>query len=144
MAGITGSRKTADNSSSRRWFERFVFWRDWLTGDEVWSSKDFEKGTLTIAGDKMICLTEDKGVVALAEVSPKGWKEISRFVLTPQSERRAPKTKVWTPPVIAHGRLYLRDQKNLCCFQIASETSTSTRNDARNPKTEARREESSK
>ncbi len=84
--------------------------QNWETGDEVWSSKALEKGTLTIAGDKMICLTEDTGVLALAEASPKGWKEISRFTLAPQSERRALKAKVWTPPVIANGRLYLRDQ----------------------------------
>jgi len=93
--------------------------QNWETGDEVWSSKDFAKGTLTIAGDKMICLTEDKGVVALADASPKGWKEHSRFVLAPQSEHRALNAKVWTPPVIAHGRVYLRDQENLWCYQIS-------------------------
>ena len=106
--------------------------QNWETGDEVWLSKALDKGTLTVAGDKMICLTEDTGVVALAEASPKGWKEISRFVLTPQSERRALKAKVWTPPVIAHGRLYLRDQENLCCFEIQAgvppSNSTGTRN----------------
>ena len=94
--------------------------QNWETGDEVWSSKALDKGTLTIADGLMYCLTEDKGIVALAEASPKGWKEISRFTLAPQSERRALKAKVWTPPVIAHGRLYLRDQENLWCFDLST------------------------
>lgn len=106
--------------------------QDWLNGDEVWSSKALEKGCITIAGDQMICLTEDKGVVALAEASPKGWKEISRFVLAPQSERRALKAQVWTPPVIAHGRLYLRDQENLWCFEIRAGVPPSKSSGTRN------------
>ena len=92
--------------------------QDWLTGDEVWSSKALEKGTVTIADGMMYCLTEDNGTVVRAEASAKGWKEHSRFQLTPQSERRALKGKVWTPPVIAHGRLYLRDQDLLFCLDI--------------------------
>lgn len=93
--------------------------QNWETGDEVWSSKALDKGTLTIADGKMICVTEDKGILALAEASPKNWREISRFTLAPQSERRALKGKVWTPPVISNGRLYLRDQEVLLCFNIA-------------------------
>ena len=85
----------------------------------MWSSKALEKGTVTIADGMLYCLTEDNGTIVLAEALAKGWKEQSRFQLTPQSERRAQKGKVWTPPVIAHGRFYLRDQKNLWCFDIA-------------------------
>ena len=107
--------------------------QDWLTGDEVWSSKALEKGTVTIADGMMYCLTEDSGIVALAEASSKGWKEISRFVLAPQSERRALKAKVWTPPVIAHGSLYLRDQGNLWCFGISLQAAPSRSANPRQP-----------
>ena len=93
--------------------------QDWQTGDEVWSSKALEKGTVTIVDGLMYCLTEDPGTVALADASPKGWKEHSRFVLAPQSAHRPPKGKVWTPPVIANKRLYLRDQEKLWCLDIA-------------------------
>lgn len=92
--------------------------QNWETGDEVWSSKELDKGTLTIADGNLICLTEDKGIVALVKASQEGWKEISRFTLSPQARRRALKAKVWTPPVVAHGCLYLRDQENLWCLQI--------------------------
>jgi outer membrane protein assembly factor BamB len=93
--------------------------QNWQTGDEVWSSKALEKGSVTIADGLMYCITEDKGAVVLAEASPKGWKEHSRFQLAPQSEQRAKQAKVWTPAVIAHGRLYLRDQEHGWCFDIA-------------------------
>ena len=92
--------------------------QDWQTGDEVWSSKALEKGTVTIVDGLMYCLTEDTGTVVLAEASPKAWKEHSHFALAPQSEHRPHKGKVWTPPVIAHGRLYLRDQENLLCLEL--------------------------
>lgn len=60
-------------------------------------------------------------------------KEISRFELAPQSERRALKAKVWTPPVIAHGRLYLRDQEYLLCYQISLEAVSSKTANSRQP-----------
>ena len=107
--------------------------QNWLTGDEVWSSKALEKGTVTIADGMMYCLTEDSGTVVIADASPKGWKEISRFVLAPQSERRALKAKVWTPPVIANGRLYLRDQEDLWCFGISLQAAPSRSANPRQP-----------
>lgn len=79
-----------------------------------------DKGTVTIADGMIYCLTEDRGAVVLAEASSKGWKEISRFVLAPQFERRALKGKLWTPPAIANGQLYLRDQELLLCFDLAA------------------------
>jgi hypothetical protein len=36
-----------------------------------------------------------------------------------------PSGKVWTPPVIANGRLYLRDQEFLFCFNISDRTPSS-------------------
>jgi len=93
--------------------------QDWESGDEVWSSKALEKGSVTIADRMLYCLTEDKGVMVIADASPGGWRERSRFLLTPQSGHRARQGKVWSPPVIAHGKLYLRDQERLWCFEIA-------------------------
>ena len=93
--------------------------QDWESCEEVWSSKALEKGSVTIAGRMLYCLTEDKGVMVLADASPEGWRERGRFLLTPQSGQRAKQAKVWSPPVIAHGRLYLRDQERLWCFEIA-------------------------
>lgn len=90
------------------------------TGEEVWADKQLGKGALTAVGDRLYCLDEDKGTVALVAVSPKGWQEHGRFALTPQTTKRAPRGKIWVHPVIANGKLYLRDQELLFCFDIAA------------------------
>jgi len=51
-------------------------------------------------------------VMGLAEVTPQKYKEISRFeVPIAQAPAR-------TPPVISDGKLYLRVQDNLICYDI--------------------------
>ncbi|MGB4739436.1 MAG: hypothetical protein WBH50_14660, partial [Fuerstiella sp.] len=71
-----------------------------------------------IADGMMYCLDEQSGTCGLAEVTSEGWKEHGRFVLAPQTEQRSTRGKVWTHPVIANGRLYLRDQEIIVCYDI--------------------------
>ncbi|MEI6234435.1 MAG: PQQ-binding-like beta-propeller repeat protein [Planctomycetota bacterium] len=89
------------------------------TGEQVWASKEFRKGSLTIADGMMICVAEDDGTVVLADASEKGWKERSHFQLDPLFTKRK-QGHVWTLPVVVGGRLYLRDQEFLFCFDIAA------------------------
>ena len=94
--------------------------QDWLTGETKWRDRSgLGKGAVTYADGKLYCVEEDEGIVVLANASPDGWDEISRFVLEPQTELRKPAGRIWTHPVIANGRLYLRDQDLLFCFDIA-------------------------
>ncbi len=93
--------------------------QDFLTGEIVWNERGaLGKGGLTAADGKLYCVDEKSGAVALVEASPSGWKEHSRFVLEPQTEQRSPQGRIWTHPVIAHGKLYLRDQELLLCYDI--------------------------
>ncbi len=82
-------------------------------------------------------MTERTSPPVLPWDAPSGCKEHSRFVLAPQSEHRALKAKVWTPPVIAHGRLYcrlyLRDQDYLVCYHISLDATTSKSTNPRQP-----------
>ena len=94
--------------------------QDFATGDAVWTEKqEFGKGALTIAGGMLYCIDESEGNVVLAEASPDGWKEQSRFVLEPQSKLRKPAGRIWAHPVVAGGKLYLRDQELLFCFDVS-------------------------
>ena len=43
---------------------------------------------------------------------PRGYEEKSRFEINKGSY------PTWTQPVIANGRLYLREQDNLYCYNI--------------------------
>ena len=62
---------------------------------------------------------EGDGRVVLIEASPKGWKPKGEFTITPQTKQRNPKGKVWTHPVISNGKMYLRDQELLFCYDIS-------------------------
>ena len=45
-------------------------------------------------------------------------KFLDEFKISPQTEQRNPKGKIWTHPVISNGKLYLRDQELLFCYSI--------------------------
>ena len=95
--------------------------QDFKSGELVWNEKGaFKKGAIAYADGRFYLLEEQTGNVALIEASSKGWKEHGRFKLSPQTTQRSPSGKVWTHPVIANGKLYLRDQEILYCFDIQS------------------------
>lgn len=92
--------------------------QDFKTGEEVWAHRDFKKGAVGYADGMLYCLEEGSGTVVLAEASPKGWAEKGRFKLEPQSKIRSSSGRIWTHPVICNGKLYLRDQDLIYCFDV--------------------------
>jgi len=76
------------------------------------------KGAIAYADGRFYCLSEDDGEVVLIAASEEGWQEHGRFRLEPQTELRSDRGKVWTHPVIAGGRLYMRDQDLLFSFDV--------------------------
>jgi outer membrane protein assembly factor BamB len=93
--------------------------QDFKTGQEVWAErKALGKGAVAYADGMLYCLAENNGTVALVEASPKGWKEHGRFKLDPQTTQRSPQGHIWTHPVVTGGRLYLRDQELLSCYDV--------------------------
>ncbi len=81
------------------------------TGEVAWRDRSVGKGSLIYADRHLYALGED-GIVGLIEATPAGYREISRFEI---SKGGYP---TWSQPVIANGRLYLRDQDNLFCYNI--------------------------
>ncbi len=81
-------------------------------GKIPWRQRKFGKGSILGVGGRLLVLGES-GVCALADVSPHGYREIARFTFSDE--------RCWTVPVVAHGLLYLRDQKTLACFDVRSE-----------------------
>jgi outer membrane protein assembly factor BamB len=93
--------------------------QDFKTGELVWSEKGkLGKGAIGCAGNRLYLLEESSGDVVLIDASPKGWKEHGRFRLEPQTKLRKPSGRIWTHPVISNGRLYLRDQEILYCYDV--------------------------
>lgn len=102
------------NTKGRGWI-----CQDMQTGEVVWFEKSkLKKGAIAYADGMFYCLDETDGTCVLIEATTDGWNEKGRFVLDPQTEQRAVKGKVWTHPVIANGKLYLRDQEVVNCYDI--------------------------
>jgi outer membrane protein assembly factor BamB len=90
------------------------------TGDIVWAERQqLRSGAMTFADGKFYCYTEDDGTAALIAASPGGWQESGRFKIPRQTTQRKPRGGIWTPPVVAGGRLFLRDQDLLFCYDVA-------------------------
>jgi outer membrane protein assembly factor BamB len=92
--------------------------QDWKTGESVWNDKKLGKGAVSAADGMLYCLDEKSGAVVLVEATPKGWTEKGRFTLSPQTKIRSARGAIWTHPVISHGRLYLRDQDLIYCYEV--------------------------
>lgn len=93
--------------------------QEFKTGKMVWSEENrLGKGALSAADGKLYCLDEREGTVVLVEASPGGWKEHGRFKLSPLSKIRSRQGGIWTHPVVSNGRLYLRDQDIIFCYDI--------------------------
>ena len=70
------------------------------------------------ADNRFYCLGESDGRVVLIDANPTGWKSKGEFTITPQTKQRSSKGKVWTHPVVSNGKLYLRDQELVHCYDI--------------------------
>jgi len=81
------------------------------TGEVAWRDRSVGKGSVAAADGKLYLFSEE-GVVGLAEATPTAYKEISRFRISRGSY------PTWTPPVISDGKMYLREQDNLYCYDI--------------------------
>ena len=81
------------------------------TGEIAWRDRSVGKGSLVYADGHLYCFSEN-GVVGLVEASPAGYKEKGRFRIPQDS------LPTWTHPVVAGGRLYLRDQDTIYAFDV--------------------------
>ncbi len=90
------------------------------SGELVWSEKDaLGKGAIAYADGCFYLISENEGVVVLIDASSEGWKEKGRFTLDPQSPNRKPDGRIWVHPVVSNGKLYLRDQEFISCFDVS-------------------------
>ncbi len=86
--------------------------------EPVWKSTKLGKGSITYADGHFVCYAEADGTAAWIKATPAGWEEAGRLTLPVKSEIRPNGGKVWPHPVIANGRLYLRDTEHLCCYDV--------------------------
>jgi outer membrane protein assembly factor BamB len=101
-------------------------YRGWVcqnlkTGENVWQEKGDDKpgkGAVISVDGRLLCLDENTGSLTCAKASPEGWKEFGRLELPEKSSVRTMDNKMWTHPVVANGKLYLRHHDLLFCFNL--------------------------
>jgi outer membrane protein assembly factor BamB len=91
---------------------------DFKTGEVKWSERSAAPGAVAYA-DGRLYLHGENGDVALVEATPDAYREHGRFMPPNPAERRGnPGEKAWAYPVVAEGRLYIRDGDCLWCYDI--------------------------
>lgn len=76
-------------------------------------------GTASLcSADGRIYLHAENGDVGLVEPSAEAYREKGRFTPPDQPKRINPMEKAWTYPVVANGRLYIRDHGLLWCYDV--------------------------
>jgi len=90
---------------------------DFKTGDVLWDERDdpehrAPKGSIALADGRLYYRTE-KGTMLLIEPNQKQYLERGRFEQPDRTRQPA-----WSHPVIANGKLYLRDQDLLFRYDV--------------------------
>lgn len=90
----------------------FLTCMEFQTGKVLWRSRKAPKGSLAMADGRLYLRAEDGGMF-LIEPSREGLVERGHF---DQPDRSA--APAWAHPIIANGKLYVRDQDLLLCYDI--------------------------
>ena len=88
---------------------------EFTTGTVKWDDRSIGAASLCCA-DGRLYLHGENGEVALVEATPEAYHEKGRFKPTDPPDRGA--SKAWAYPVIADGRLYIRDIGTLWCYDV--------------------------
>jgi outer membrane protein assembly factor BamB len=85
---------------------------EWKTGKVKWAERKAGKGSIA-AADGRLYFRNEGGPMILVEANPEKYVEHGRFEPAEKSG-----SNTWPHPVIANGRLYLRDQQYLFCYDV--------------------------
>jgi outer membrane protein assembly factor BamB len=90
---------------------------DFKTGNVKWEEKALGAASICLAGG-LLYLHGENGAVALVEANAEGYKEKGRFTPPDAPAKSNQMEKAWAYPVVANGKLYLRDKNVLWCYDV--------------------------
>ena len=83
---------------------------DARTGERSWRGSQYGGQVLLIADMDMLLVLTEKGNVALVQATPESFEEIVQF--------KALDGKTWNHPVVAQGKLFVRNAEEAACFEL--------------------------
>ena len=86
---------------------------DIATGETRWQGKRLGGQVLLLADMGMLLVITEKGEAVLIPATPDQCREVARF--------KALSGKTWNYPVVAHGRLFVRNAEEAACFELTAE-----------------------
>lgn len=82
-------------------------------GKKAWRARGYGNGQVLLLADQDLLLIQaETGEAALVLASPDGHKELGRF--------QALEGKTWNHPVVAHGKLFVRNGAEAACYHIGT------------------------
>jgi outer membrane protein assembly factor BamB len=90
---------------------------EFATGKIKWEERALGAASLCYA-DGRLYLHGENGEAALVEASADGYREHGRFAPPNQPKHSQAMEKAWAYPVVANGRLYLRDHSSIWCYDL--------------------------
>lgn len=86
---------------------------DLSNGKRAWKEGRFGRGQVILLPDQSLLLViSESGEAILLAADPRGQKELGRF--------QAVQGKTWNHPVVAAGRLYLRNAEEMACYELSA------------------------
>ncbi|HVJ81303.1 MAG TPA: PQQ-binding-like beta-propeller repeat protein [Planctomycetia bacterium] len=92
--------------------EKTVLCMEFKTGKILWQNRSVGKGSIA-AADGLLVVRSEQGPIALIAADPKSYRELGRFDQPDRSGEAA-----WPHPVIANGKLFIRDQGLLLAYRL--------------------------
>jgi outer membrane protein assembly factor BamB len=81
-------------------------------GAEQWQDRSLGKGSLMMSADGRLIITSEKGELVIAQADPQKSNVLVRAQVLPKS-------KCWTSPVLANGRIYVRNAAgDVACVDV--------------------------
>ncbi|MEI8211831.1 MAG: PQQ-binding-like beta-propeller repeat protein [Planctomycetota bacterium] len=92
------------------------FCAELMTGDIKWKGRGPGKGsTVVVGGGEMLYMQFQDGEIALVQADPSKYTVVSHFKIPGSGKRPS-----WAHPSIADGKLYVRSQDQIFCYDITS------------------------
>lgn len=86
---------------------------DPATGERKWKKGRYGHGQLLLTNGQLVVHSED-GWAVLIDPAPEGLREVTKF-------RTFDDPKNWNPPALVDGKLYLRNHREMACFDLCGE-----------------------